>query len=241
MAARMLLALQDANGQVIGAQCRDTITGRKFEVHAKVVINAAGAGGAAGRRHFDRLGLRNRGQSPLLLFVSLFVSRQLPCMSCGTMSLHICRLSCRPQLQTPESAIAATYEKRQNRAAEEYTNVCLILVDACLLCCRPLGGQGAPAGQQQARHKRSDHQQRGPHHPARVVRLPCDRHDRAKDKGEQGAQLCRVAARVLTRKNHAQGLFEAYVQGDVSLMIPGLWRHVHECQQHQWGISDLST
>jgi hypothetical protein len=27
---------------VVGAQCRDTITGRKFEVHAKVVINAAG-------------------------------------------------------------------------------------------------------------------------------------------------------------------------------------------------------
>lgn len=36
--------VQDANGQVIGAQCRDTITGRRFEVHAKVVINATGGG-----------------------------------------------------------------------------------------------------------------------------------------------------------------------------------------------------
>ena len=41
----MARVLQDANGQVVGAQCRDTITGRKFEVHAKVVINAAGEGG----------------------------------------------------------------------------------------------------------------------------------------------------------------------------------------------------
>jgi hypothetical protein len=34
---------QDDNGRVIGATCRDAISGRRFEVHAKVVINAAGA------------------------------------------------------------------------------------------------------------------------------------------------------------------------------------------------------
>jgi glycerol-3-phosphate dehydrogenase len=45
MSVRLCVSLseQDANGQVIGAQCRDLITGRRFEVHAKVVINATGA------------------------------------------------------------------------------------------------------------------------------------------------------------------------------------------------------
>lgn len=52
--SRSALFLQDANGQVIGAQCRDTITGRKFEVHAKVVINAAGKQSTS----FQRAGLQ---------------------------------------------------------------------------------------------------------------------------------------------------------------------------------------
>jgi hypothetical protein len=48
-----LLLPQDGTGQVIGAQCRDLVTGKKFEVHAKVVINATGehlcAQGGGGR------------------------------------------------------------------------------------------------------------------------------------------------------------------------------------------------
>lgn len=43
----LCLFVQDSTGQVIGAQCRDLITGRRFEVHAKVVINATGVCGCA--------------------------------------------------------------------------------------------------------------------------------------------------------------------------------------------------
>jgi glycerol-3-phosphate dehydrogenase len=36
-------ALQDGSGQVTGVHCRDKQSGRKFDVHARVVINATGA------------------------------------------------------------------------------------------------------------------------------------------------------------------------------------------------------
>ncbi len=35
--------MQDQNGKVIGARCRDRIHGREMDVYAKVVINATGA------------------------------------------------------------------------------------------------------------------------------------------------------------------------------------------------------
>lgn len=38
----VVLPLQDATGQVVGVHCRDKQSGRKFDVHAKVIINATG-------------------------------------------------------------------------------------------------------------------------------------------------------------------------------------------------------
>lgn len=50
---RVIKLLKDAHGKVFGVRCRDELTGKEYNVHSRVVINAAGAEADRVRRELD--------------------------------------------------------------------------------------------------------------------------------------------------------------------------------------------